>query len=77
MGLVKGGSLDNAIIIHDGAMICKEELRFENELARHKILDIVGDMYLTGCRVKGHVIAIKPGHPTNVQLAGAILKQYI
>lgn len=77
MGLVKGGSLDNAIIIHDGAMICKEELRFENELARHKILDIVGDMYLTGCRVKGHIIAIKPGHPTNVQLAGAVLKQYM
>ncbi len=77
MGLVKGGSLDNAIIIHDGAVICKEKLRYKNELVRHKILDIVGDMYLTGCRMKGHVIAVKPGHPMNVQLAGEIMKQYM
>lgn len=75
MGLVKGGSLDNAAILHQGAIICKEGLRFKDEIVRHKILDIVGDLFLTGCRVKGHVIAVKPGHPTNVQLAGAILKQ--
>ena len=77
MGLVKGGSLDNAAILHEGAIICKEGLRYANEIVRHKILDIVGDMYLTGRRVKGHIIAIKPGHPTNVQLAGEILKQYM
>lgn len=49
MGLVKGGSLDAAAIIHDGAIICKEALRYPNEIVRHKILDIVGDIYLTGC----------------------------
>jgi len=76
MGLVKGGSLDNAIILHNGAIICKEGLKYPNELVRHKILDIVGDLYLCGCRVSGHVIAIRPGHPTNVQLAGTILKQH-
>ncbi|MDD3118725.1 MAG: UDP-3-O-acyl-N-acetylglucosamine deacetylase [Victivallales bacterium] len=76
MGLVKGGSLDNAAILHEGAIICKEGLRYPNEIVRHKMLDIVGDMFLTGCRLKGHIIAVKPGHPTNVQLAGAILKQY-
>lgn len=75
MGLVKGGSLDNAAILHEGAIICKEGLRFPNEIVRHKILDIVGDMYLCGCRVKGHIIAVKPGHPTNVHLAGLVLKQ--
>lgn len=47
MGLVKGGSLDAAAIIHDGAIICKEALRYPNEIVRHKILDIVGDVYLS------------------------------
>lgn len=75
MGLVKGGSLDNAIIMHNGAMICKDGLRFPNELVRHKILDIVGDLFLVGMRVNAHVIAIKPGHPTNVQMAKAMLAQ--
>jgi UDP-3-O-acyl N-acetylglucosamine deacetylase len=75
MGLVKGGSLDSAAIIHDGAIICKDELRFENEIVRHKILDLIGDIYLCGQRVKANIIAIKPGHYFNVQLALAMLKQ--
>lgn len=75
MGLVKGGSLDAAAIIHDGAIICKEGLRFPNEIVRHKIVDIIGDLYLTGCRVTGTVIAIRPGHPKNVEMAGLILKE--
>ncbi len=75
MGLVKGGSLDNAIIMHNGAIICKDGLRHPNELVRHKILDIVGDLYLVGKRVNAHIIAIKPGHPMNVQMAKAMLLQ--
>ncbi len=75
MGLVKGGSLDNAAIIHNGAIICKDGLRYPNELVRHKILDVVGDIYLTGMRVKAHIIAVKPGHPSNVQLAKAVISQ--
>jgi len=75
MGLVKGGSLDNAIIIHDGAVISKEGLRYPNELARHKALDVVGDLFLVGKRVRGHVIAYKPGHPANVALAGKMIEQ--
>jgi UDP-3-O-acyl N-acetylglucosamine deacetylase len=75
MGLVKGGSLDNSAVIHNGAIICKEELRFQNELVRHKVLDIIGDLFLTGQRVKAHVIAVKPGHPTNVILAKKMLEQ--
>ena len=75
MGLCKGGSLDNAEIIHDGAIICKDGLRYENEIVRHKILDLVGDLYLCGRRVLGHVTAIKPGHHRNVELAGLIQKQ--
>ena len=75
MGLVKGGSLDNAAIIHEGAIICKDELRFKDEIVRHKILDLIGDIYLCGKRVKANIIAIKPGHYFNVQLANAMLKQ--
>lgn len=74
MGLVKGGSLDAAAIIHEGAIICKEELRFPDEIVRHKIMDIVGDIYLCGRRVKANIIAIKPGHPRNVELAGMMQK---
>ena len=75
MGLVKGGSLDAAAIIHDGAIICKEALRYPTEIVRHKILDIVGDVYLSGCRITGTIIAIKPGHPKNVELAGMLQKE--
>jgi UDP-3-O-acyl-N-acetylglucosamine deacetylase len=75
MGLCKGGSLDNAEIIHDGAIICKDGLRYNDEIVRHKILDLVGDLYLCGCRVRGHVIAVKPGHHRNVALAGLIMQE--
>lgn len=75
MGLVKGGSLDNAAIIHDGAIISKENLRYRNEIVRHKILDIVGDIFLCGGRVKADIVAFRPGHPTNVKLAGEMMKQ--
>ena len=69
MNLCKGGSLDAAAIIHDGAIICKDELRYHDEIVRHKILDLIGDLYLCGRRVKANVIAIKPGHPRNVEMA--------
>ena len=72
-GLCKGGSLDAAAIIHDGAIICKEGLRFENEIVRHKIMDAIGDIYLAGCRIRGKLIAVCPGHPKNVELAGKLL----
>ena len=75
MGLCKGGSLDNSAIIHNGAIICKEELRFEDEIVRHKMLDIVVDLYLCCKRVKANVIAIKPGHPSNVEMARAMIEQ--
>lgn len=74
-GLAKGGSLDNAIILHDGAIICKDSLRYPNELVRHKIMDLIGDAYLVGKRVKAHVMSVKSGHPTHVQLALQMLAQ--
>lgn len=76
MGLIKGGSLDNAVVMHDGAVISKDGLRYPNEFVRHKILDIIGDIYLVGCRINAHIIAVKPGHPTNVLLARKMIEQY-
>lgn len=74
-GLAKGGSLDNALVLHGGAIISKDGVRYPNELVRHKMLDIVGDLFLCGARVKAHVLAVKPGHPTNVMLARKMLEQ--
>jgi len=74
MGLARGGSLDAAAIIYDGAIICKDRLRFQNEIVRHKILDILGDLKLTGMRLTGRIIAIRPGHPRNVELARKLIE---
>ena len=76
LGLVKGGSLDNAVVIHDGAIISKDGLRWDNEMVRHKVLDLVGDLYLVGSRIRAHIIAVKSGHPTNIMLARAIRAQH-
>ncbi len=73
-GLIRGGSLDNAVVLRNGAIICKEGLRYADEFVRHKMLDIVGDLSLTGCRFVGEIIAIKPGHPSNVALARKLME---
>ena len=72
-GLARGGSLDNANIMHNGAIISNGGLRFSNELVRHKMMDMVGDMYLTGKRLKAHVVAIRSGHPSNVETVSRML----
>ena len=74
-GLIKGGSLENAIIVRGESVLSKEALRFREEFARHKILDIIGDLALLGRAIKGHVIAVKPGHGPNTDLARALGKQ--
>jgi len=75
-GLIKGGSLESAIVIRGDSVLSKEPLRFPDEFARHKILDIVGDLALFGRRIKGHVIAVRPGHGPNTELARAMAKQF-
>src|SRR5262245_22194764 len=73
--LIKGGSLENAVVVRGEAVLSKEPLRFPDEFVRHKILDIVGDLALAGCRIRGHLIAVKPGHAANAELARAITKE--
>ena len=68
-GLIKGGSLENAIVARGESVLSKEPLRFPDEFVRHKILDIIGDLSLCGRRLRGHVIAIKPGHGINTEAA--------
>ena len=74
-GLIKGGSLENAIVIRDDAVLTNEPLRYREEFVRHKILDIIGDLTLAGRPLRGHVIAVKPSHHANTELAKAILAQ--
>ena len=60
--LIKGGSLDNAIVIKDKKPLNKDGLRYDNELMRHKVLDVVGDLYLSGYPVIGTYKGFKTGH---------------
>jgi UDP-3-O-[3-hydroxymyristoyl] N-acetylglucosamine deacetylase / 3-hydroxyacyl-[acyl-carrier-protein] dehydratase len=73
--LIKGGSLENAIVVRGEAVLSKEPLRFADEFVRHKILDIIGDLALVGRRIRGHVIAVKPGHASNADLARLVTRE--
>lgn len=75
-GLIKGGSLDNAVVIKDDAILSKGGLFFPDEMARHKILDLIGDLSLIGYDLHAHIIAIRSGHPSNFAFA-KILYNYI
>jgi len=100
MGLIKGGDLDNAVVIlekeveqeeidriaklfnrpgitkHTAGILNNTELRYPNEPARHKLLDIMGDLALVGQPIKGKVVATRPGHFANIRLA-KLLRQEI
>ncbi|MDP7032433.1 MAG: 3-hydroxyacyl-ACP dehydratase FabZ, partial [Gemmatimonadota bacterium] len=71
-GLIKGGSLANAVVVTPDEIRSDEPLRFGNEFVRHKILDLIGDLSLLGMPLKGHVIAVRGGHAANVQLVKRI-----
>ncbi len=99
MGLIKGGDLDNAVVIlekeveqeeidriakmfnrpgitkHTAGILNNTELRYPNEPARHKLLDIMGDLALVGQPVKGKVVATRPGHYANTRLAKLIRQE--
>jgi UDP-3-O-[3-hydroxymyristoyl] N-acetylglucosamine deacetylase/3-hydroxyacyl-[acyl-carrier-protein] dehydratase len=101
LGLIKGGDLDNAIVIADRSMDQEEldllarkmgkpsikvesegvlntsKLRFPNEPARHKLLDVMGDLALIGKPIKGKIVATKPGHTANVEFAKLLKKNYV
>ncbi|HOS74444.1 MAG TPA: bifunctional UDP-3-O-[3-hydroxymyristoyl] N-acetylglucosamine deacetylase/3-hydroxyacyl-ACP dehydratase [Verrucomicrobiota bacterium] len=74
-GLIKGGSLENAVVIRDDAVLTTEPLRYPDEFVRHKILDIVGDLALLGRPLRGHLVAVRPGHAANCELLRRIIAQ--
>ena len=74
-GLIKGGSLENAVVIRDDAILTTEPLRYPDEFVRHKMLDILGDLSLVGRPITGHIVAIKPSHAANCELSRQILAQ--
>ena len=65
IGLARGGSLDNAIVLDEHRILNNEELRYDDEFVRHKILDAIGDLYLAGHPIVGSYIAKKSGHALN------------
>ena len=101
-GLIKGGDLNNAIVIvdkdsapedldvirkklglEDGIMLGSngilndKQLRFRNEPARHKLLDLIGDLALIGAPIKGQILAARPGHKSNVEFTKMLRKLYL
>ena len=102
VGLIKGGSIDSAIVIVDkevteedlakiqrqfnikGEMFVDDKgilngtkLRYKNEPARHKLLDLIGDLALVGVPIKAQILAARPGHQSNVEFAKLLRKQYL
>jgi UDP-3-O-[3-hydroxymyristoyl] N-acetylglucosamine deacetylase / 3-hydroxyacyl-[acyl-carrier-protein] dehydratase len=74
-GLIRGGSLENAVVIREDAVLTTEPLRYTDEFVRHKVLDIIGDLSLLGRPIHGHLIAVKPSHAANCELVRRIASQ--
>jgi UDP-3-O-[3-hydroxymyristoyl] N-acetylglucosamine deacetylase len=73
MGLIKGGSLDNAVVLDDFKVVNPEGLRFLDEFVRHKILDTLGDIALLGYEIIGKITTYKSGHHIHNELCKKIL----
>ncbi len=74
-GLIRGGSLENAVVIKDDVIFSKEGLRFPDEMVRHKILDLLGDLALVGFPFVAHIMAVRSGHRSNVALGRELMKE--
>ncbi len=72
-GLGRGATFQNTVVIGDKGIV-KGELRFEDEFVRHKILDVIGDLFLLGCPLKAHIVASRSGHSLNIKLVRKIKK---
>jgi UDP-3-O-[3-hydroxymyristoyl] N-acetylglucosamine deacetylase len=74
-GLVRGGSLENAIVLNKTGVMNPEGLRFPDEFCRHKILDVIGDLVMFGRPLLGHVVADRAGHAMHVALVTRLLRE--
>jgi UDP-3-O-acyl N-acetylglucosamine deacetylase len=76
-GLALGGSMENAIVIGLSGIHNKEPLRYHDEFVRHKILDLIGDIYLAGKPIKAKIIAHKPGHKNNINFVREFISRAV
>ncbi len=74
-GLVRGGSLGNAIVLTRTGVMNPEGLRFPDEFCRHKILDLIGDLAMFGRPLVGHVVADRAGHAMHIALVSRLLRE--
>jgi len=74
-GLIRGGSLENAVVLDRNGVINPEGLRFPDEFCRHKLLDLIGDFSLLGHPLIGHVVAERAGHAMHAQLVSRLLRE--
>lgn len=74
-GLIKGGGLSNALVIKEDKILNPDGIRFEEEMARHKILDLIGDLSLIGKKINAHIIAIRSGHFSNISFAKKLIDE--
>ena len=74
-GLIRGGSLENAVVLDRAGVINPEGLRFPDEFCRHKLLDLIGDFSLLGHPLLGHVVAERAGHALHAQLVSRLLQE--
>jgi UDP-3-O-[3-hydroxymyristoyl] N-acetylglucosamine deacetylase len=74
-GLVKGGSLENVVVLDQERVLNPEGLRFSDEFCRHKILDLIGDISLLGHPLIGHVVADRAGHAMHAQLVSQLVRR--
>ena len=71
-GLALGGSLNNAVVVENGAVLNEGGLRMDREFVRHKILDCLGDLYLLGTMTRGRMTASRPGHAMCAKLISTL-----
>ncbi len=72
-GLVKGGTLENAVVVDNGIILNDGGLRMQDEFVRHKVLDCLGDLYLTSMPIFGKIEAFKPGHALTLDLLRTLI----
>ena len=74
MGLIRGGSLENALVLDDKGLMNEGGLRFPDEFCRHKLLDLIGDLALFGAPILGRVVAERAGHHMHVALVNRLMR---
>lgn len=74
--LMKKLGIEDTVVLGDNGILNNNQLRFKNEPARHKLIDLIGDLALIGAPIKGHILAARPGHKANIEFVKILRKLY-